>query len=125
MFSCLDFLQHVYGIFGFDFSLELSTRPDNFLGEIATWDNAENQLKIVLDKFGRPWKLNPGDGAFYGPKIDIKIKDALRRSHQSPPSSSTSSFRSVSSSTSCPARRRESSPAPSSSTAPSSAPWRG
>jgi threonyl-tRNA synthetase len=82
VFSCLEFLQHVYGIFGFDFSLELSTRPENFLGEIATWDNAENQLKIVLDKFGRPWKLNPGDGAFYGPKIDIKIKDALRRSHQ-------------------------------------------
>lgn len=62
VFGCLDFLQHVYGIFGFDFSLELSTRPDNFLGEIATWDNAENQLKLVLDKFGKPWTLNPGDG---------------------------------------------------------------
>jgi threonyl-tRNA synthetase len=82
VFSCLEFLQHVYGIFGFEFSLELSTRPENYLGEINTWDNAENQLKVVLDKFGRPWKLNPGDGAFYGPKIDIKIQDALRRKHQ-------------------------------------------
>jgi threonyl-tRNA synthetase len=62
VFSCLEFLQHVYGIFGFEFSLELSTRPENYLGEINTWDNAENQLKVVLDKFGRPWKLNPGDG---------------------------------------------------------------
>jgi len=82
VFSCLEFMQHVYGIFGFQFTLELSTRPENYLGEIATWDNAEHQLQVVLDKFGKPWKLNPGDGAFYGPKIDIQIKDALRRSHQ-------------------------------------------
>lgn len=45
-------------------------------------DHAEAQLKESLDKFGHPWELNPGDGAFYGPKIDIQIEDALRRSHQ-------------------------------------------
>lgn len=46
------------------------------------WDNAEDQLKKVLDKTGRKWKLNPGDGAFYGPKIDIKVKDCFGRLHQ-------------------------------------------
>jgi threonyl-tRNA synthetase len=80
--SCLQFLQHVYGVFGFSFELNLSTRPKNFLGEIATWDKAEAALKKALDAFGHPWKLNPEDGAFYGPKIDITIKDALNRSHQ-------------------------------------------
>eukprot|EP01132_Coremiostelium_polycephalum_P011285 gene11285-13820_t len=80
--SCLEFMQHVYGIFGFDFSLELSTRPENSLGEAAQWEVAENALRDALNKFGKPWKLNPGDGAFYGPKIDIHITDCLKRSHQ-------------------------------------------
>lgn len=80
--SCLEFMEHVYGIFGFDFTLELSTRPEKFLGEIEFWNKAEDQLRDVLNSFGRPWKLNPGDGAFYGPKIDIHIRDALQRSHQ-------------------------------------------
>lgn len=96
--SCLEFMQHVYGIFGFDFKLALSTRPEKFLGEIAVWDKAENALRQVLDAFGeywlvmrllanflctgKPWTLNPGDGAFYGPKIDIQIMDALKRHHQ-------------------------------------------
>ncbi|KAI0691258.1 tars protein [Cerioporus squamosus] len=81
--ALFDFMQHIYGLFGFEFELELSTRPDNFLGDIETWNQAEAQLKLALDKFypGR-WELNPGDGAFYGPKIDIKIRDALRRSFQ-------------------------------------------
>ncbi|KAI9140939.1 hypothetical protein BKA69DRAFT_1077338 [Paraphysoderma sedebokerense] len=82
MTSCLDFLQHIYGIFGFTFSLRLSTRPENFLGKVETWDEAEKRLEKSLNKFGYPWELNPGDGAFYGPKIDITIKDALRRPHQ-------------------------------------------
>ncbi|KAF8504177.1 hypothetical protein BU17DRAFT_101430 [Hysterangium stoloniferum] len=78
-----DFLQHIYGIFGFDFKLELSTRPEKYLGAIETWNEAEKQLSSALDKFhpGK-WELNEGDGAFYGPKIDIKIRDALRRSFQ-------------------------------------------
>ena len=77
-----DFLKHVYGTFGFDFKMELSTRPENFVGEIETWNDAEAKLKNALDNFGSAWELNPGDGAFYGPKIDIKISDALRRWHQ-------------------------------------------
>ncbi|XP_013379492.1 threonine--tRNA ligase, cytoplasmic isoform X2 [Lingula anatina] len=80
--GCLDFLQFVYGKFGFSFKLYLSTRPDKYLGEIEVWDKAEKQLADSLDRCGIPWKLNPGDGAFYGPKIDITIMDALKRSHQ-------------------------------------------
>ncbi|XP_071449349.1 threonine--tRNA ligase 1, cytoplasmic isoform X2 [Hetaerina americana] len=82
MLGALDFLRHVYSVFGFNFELCLSTRPEKFLGEISKWDYAEKQLAESLDKFGVPWKENPGDGAFYGPKIDITIKDALKRSHQ-------------------------------------------
>ncbi|XP_019582175.2 threonine--tRNA ligase 2, cytoplasmic isoform X3 [Rhinolophus sinicus] len=80
--GCLQFLQSVYSTFGFSFQLNLSTRPENFLGEIETWDEAERQLQNSLMEFGKPWKMNPGDGAFYGPKIDIKIKDAIGRYHQ-------------------------------------------
>jgi threonyl-tRNA synthetase len=78
----LDFLKHVYGIFGFTFELKLSTRPEKFLGEIDTWNQAESQLEQALKSFGSPWKVDPGDGAFYGPKIDITIRDALQRAHQ-------------------------------------------
>lgn len=80
--NALDFMEFVYGIFGFKFDLELSTRPEKFLGDISVWDNAELMMKSVLESSGHPWKLNPGDGAFYGPKIDIHITDALDRSHQ-------------------------------------------
>lgn len=80
--GCLDFLQSVYGKFGFTFDLVLSTRPEKFLGEIEVWNEAEKALSDSLDEFGVKWSLNPGDGAFYGPKIDITIKDALKRSHQ-------------------------------------------
>ncbi|KAM4749501.1 threonine--tRNA ligase 2, cytoplasmic-like isoform 2-T2 [Rhinophrynus dorsalis] len=82
MNGCLQFLQSVYTVFGFTFQLHLSTRPENYLGEIEMWDLAEKQLESSLNEFGQPWKLNPGDGAFYGPKIDIKIKDAIGRYHQ-------------------------------------------
>ena len=84
MMGCLDFFKHVYAdILGFTtFTLNLSTRPETFLGDIAMWDKAEEQLKKSLEKFGMPWKLNPGDGAFYGPKIDITFTDALKRQHQ-------------------------------------------
>ena len=81
-----DFLRKVYGSFGFTFKMKLSTRPDKFLGDIKTWDKAEDKLKAALESFtaagGSQWELNPGDGAFYGPKIDITISDALRREHQ-------------------------------------------
>jgi threonyl-tRNA synthetase len=76
-------MKHIYGHFGFEFFLELSTRPDNYLGARETWDVAEAQLKGALDKFyPSKWELNPGDGAFYGPKIDITIQDALKRRFQ-------------------------------------------
>ena len=77
----LDFLDHIYGIFGFVYELELSTRPENRLGTNEMWDQAEGALAEALNAFGRPWKENPGDGAFYGPKIDIKVFDALKRLH--------------------------------------------
>ncbi|EEB19847.1 Threonyl-tRNA synthetase, cytoplasmic, putative [Pediculus humanus corporis] len=80
--GALEFLKNVYGVFGFTFQLRLSTRPEKYLGEINVWDQAEKQLTESLDEFGFPWKLNPGDGAFYGPKIDITILDALKRAHQ-------------------------------------------
>jgi len=82
MAGALDFLKHVYTIFGFTYQLRLSTRPEKFLGDIAVWDKAEQDLQEALDAAELPWKLNPGDGAFYGPKIDITLQDALRRSHQ-------------------------------------------
>ena len=80
--NTLDFLEHVYGIFGFKFELELSTRPEKRLGSEELWDTAEEALTNALNKFGKPWKINAGDGAFYGPKIDIQVYDALKRAHQ-------------------------------------------
>lgn len=82
MKGCLDFLRYVYTIFGFSFNLVLSTRPEKFLGKLEQWNAAEKALAESLDEFGLPWKENPGDGAFYGPKIDITITDALKRAHQ-------------------------------------------
>lgn len=82
MTGCIEFLKHVYGIFGFSYQLRLSTRPEKFIGDIAIWNEAEKDLAESLDAMGIPWKLNPGDGAFYGPKIDITLQDALRRHHQ-------------------------------------------
>jgi len=77
----LDFLEHIYGLFEFEFELELSTRPEARLGDEALWDQAEAELEKALNKFGKSWKLNPGDGAFYGPKIDVKVYDSLKRLH--------------------------------------------
>jgi threonyl-tRNA synthetase len=80
--GALDFMQSTYGIFGFSFELHLSTRPKKALGSLELWNQAESMMTEALNSFGRPWKLNPGDGAFYGPKIDIKVFDALGRAHQ-------------------------------------------
>jgi threonyl-tRNA synthetase len=80
--NAIGFLTHVYGIFGYEFEMELSTRPEKFIGNPEVWDRAEGALRGALDKTGRQWKLNPGDGAFYGPKIDIHIRDAIGRSFQ-------------------------------------------
>ncbi|XP_057356666.1 threonine--tRNA ligase, mitochondrial isoform X3 [Manis pentadactyla] len=80
--GCLDFLHSVYIVLGFSFHLALSTRPSGFLGEPCHWDQAEQVLQQALEEFGEPWDLNPGDGAFYGPKIDVHLHDALGRPHQ-------------------------------------------
>jgi threonyl-tRNA synthetase len=77
----LEFIDYVYSLFGFSYELSLSTRPENYLGEIAVWQNAEKSLEEALNLFGKPWSVNPGDGAFYGPKIDIKLFDAFGRGH--------------------------------------------
>jgi len=82
MAGCIDFLKHVYSVFGFTYELKLSTRPEKYMGDLKVWDKAEADLQDALDNLGVKWKLNPGDGAFYGPKIDITLKDALKRSHQ-------------------------------------------
>jgi threonyl-tRNA synthetase len=75
-------VQRVYADFGLPFVAKLSTRPDEFLGEVATWDHAETQLKAALDAAGMGYELNEKDGAFYGPKIDFDIMDALGRRWQ-------------------------------------------
>jgi len=75
-------VQRVYGDFGLSFTAKLSTRPEEFLGEIATWDHAEAQLKAALERSAMPHTINEQDGAFYGPKIDFDITDAIGRKWQ-------------------------------------------
>ncbi len=72
----------IYNVFGFKYHVELSTRPENAMGSIEIWDKAEKALKNALEETGIKYKLNPGEGAFYGPKIDFHIKDALGRTWQ-------------------------------------------
>jgi threonyl-tRNA synthetase len=80
--NCVDFLDYMYGLFGFNYSVEVSTRPELRMGSDELWDKAEEQLKEGLRVCGKEFKINAGDGAFYGPKIDIKVKDAFGRVHQ-------------------------------------------
>jgi len=78
----LGFVQRVYRDFGLEYAAKLSTRPAEFLGDIATWDSAEAQLKTALERAGQPYTVNAGDGAFYGPKIDFDVTDAIGRKWQ-------------------------------------------
>jgi threonyl-tRNA synthetase len=80
--GCLDYGFAVYDIFGFDVRLELSTRPDNRIGDDSLWDRAEAALAEALDDRGLAYELNVGDGAFYGPKIDFHMTDSLERPWQ-------------------------------------------
>jgi threonyl-tRNA synthetase len=75
-------VQRVYADFGLEFSAKLSTRPDKFIGEIAAWDSAEAQLKDALERAKMDFTVNEKDGAFYGPKIDFDITDAIGRKWQ-------------------------------------------
>jgi threonyl-tRNA synthetase len=78
----LDFVRDVMGIFGFDYEVELSTRPEKSIGADADWELATKALTGALGTWGLPYHICEGEGAFYGPKIDIKLKDALRRRWQ-------------------------------------------
>jgi threonyl-tRNA synthetase len=78
----LAFVQDVMGIFGFDFEIEISTRPEKSIGSDEDWERATRALMGALQDSGREFEINEGDGAFYGPKIDIKLKDALDRRWQ-------------------------------------------
>jgi len=78
----MNFVQDVARIFGFEYVMELSTRPEKSIGSDADWDQATNALQSALEDSGQPFEFNHGDGAFYGPKIDVKLKDSLDREWQ-------------------------------------------
>jgi threonyl-tRNA synthetase len=78
----LELVDRFYSVFGLEYSMKLSTRPEKFMGEIAQWDAAEQALKTALEAAGREYWVDEGDGAFYGPKIDISIQDSLGRRWQ-------------------------------------------
>lgn len=81
--NLIKFIDRMYAVFGLSYSIELSTRPlDKFIGEISVWDKAEEALKNAVLNAGKEYKLNPGDGAFYGPKLDFKVYDSLGRPWQ-------------------------------------------
>lgn len=82
MHGAIDFLVLVYQKFGFVFKVGLSTRPEKFIGEIEIWNQAEKELTDVLNDSGLEWYVKEGDGAFYGPKIDVHLTDSLGREHQ-------------------------------------------
>ena len=74
------FYDRVYSVFGLDYHIELSTRPENkYIGKISTWNRAEKALAKACEASKKPFKINPGDGAFYGPKLDFKLRDSLGR----------------------------------------------
>jgi threonyl-tRNA synthetase len=75
-------IDSIYSVFGFEYSVELSTRPEDSMGSDELWEIAERSLKNVLDELDMDYEINEGDGAFYGPKIDFQITDALKRRHQ-------------------------------------------
>jgi threonyl-tRNA synthetase len=77
--NILKLIEQIYALFGLSYKLELSTRPKKSIGTDAEWERATNGLKDALSKWGHQYKVNEGDGAFYGPKIDVHIKDALGR----------------------------------------------
>ncbi len=78
----IDLVDYVYNIFGFEYSVELSTRPEDSMGSDELWEAATNSLRLALEKKGLPYKINEGDGAFYGPKIDFHLKDSIGRTWQ-------------------------------------------
>ena len=80
--NIIDFVADTMEIFKMSFEVELSTRPESYVGTIENWNLAEAGLKEAMDKRGMKYDINEGDGAFYGPKIDFKVKDAIGRTWQ-------------------------------------------
>jgi threonyl-tRNA synthetase len=80
--NLLELIDVVYSTFGFEYEIELSTKPDKAMGDPKLWEEAESTLKKSLEKLGKGFKINEGDGAFYGPKIDFHLKDAIGRTWQ-------------------------------------------
>ena len=80
--AVVDFVDYAMTVFGFDYEVELSTRPENSIGSDQDWEMAEAALRQALNDKGLAYDINEGDGAFYGPKIDFKLKDALKRKWQ-------------------------------------------
>jgi threonyl-tRNA synthetase len=80
--ALIDFIDEVYRVFGFEYKMELSTRPEKSIGSDAMWESATQGLRDALEAKGAAYTLNEGDGAFYGPKIDFHIRDSLKRSWQ-------------------------------------------
>jgi threonyl-tRNA synthetase len=82
IFACLDYAKWIYDLFDLESKFELSTRPENKLGTDEEWDFTEGALKSALDRRGLEYSINAGDGAFYGPKIDLHMQDSLGRPWQ-------------------------------------------
>ena len=80
--SIIDFVADTMDIFNMKFEVELSTRPESYVGDLKNWELAEAGLKEAMDRRGMKYEINEGDGAFYGPKIDFKVKDAIGRTWQ-------------------------------------------
>lgn len=80
--NAMELVDCTYSVYGFDYEIEFSTRPEKSIGSDEMWELAEKSLKAALDRFGKKYRINEGDGAFYGPKIDYHLKDALGRTHQ-------------------------------------------
>lgn len=80
--SVMDLIEYLYGVFGFPYRIELSTRPDNAMGPQELWEQATEALRAALERSGRAFQVNEGEGAFYGPKIDFHVRDSLGRTWQ-------------------------------------------
>lgn len=78
----LEIIDYIYKVFGFEYKIELSTRPEKYIGELEQWERSESSLKKALDNSRRNYVINEGDGAFYGPKIDFHLTDSMKRTHQ-------------------------------------------
>lgn len=78
----MDLLNFVYKVLGFEYEVSLSTRPEEFIGEVELWEQAEFQLEQAIKSRGIPYTIQEGQGAFYGPKIDVHLKDSFGKMHQ-------------------------------------------